>query len=112
MALAVVGEALFWAGLLMGNKGKDRPVKEYRMEGMVKIVLGAILSVPYILLVPPGIFTDLGPAMMLAVFVGIGFAAEAALGVVLIVQGAKYLKLARKAPRTEERQKCVYYRAK
>lgn len=112
MALAVIGEALLWAGLLMGNRGEGRPAKDYRTEGVIKMVLGVILSVPYLLLVLPGIFADFGPAMMLTVFLGIGFVGEAVLGIVLIAQGVRCLRLAKKVPKIEERQGRVYYRAK
>lgn len=110
MALAVSGEALLWWGLLIGNRGEGRPAKEYRIEGVVKLVLGMALSVPYILFVPAGLFQG-GQVVIMALFFGIGCAAEALMGMVLVVQGIGCLKRARKAPKTEKRQKRVYYRA-
>lgn len=115
VALAVVGEVVFFAGLLMGNRSEGRPMRDYLVEGVAKIALGLGLSVPYVLLVVPrflALFGGASQAMIMVLFFGIGYVVEAVLGVVLIVQGVKCLGRARKAPKIEGRQGRVYYRAK
>lgn len=115
VALAVVGEVVFFAGFLMGNRGEGRPMRDYLVEGVVKMVLGVALSVPYALLVVPrflAFFGEVSQTMIMVLFFSIGYTVEAVLGVVLVVQGVKCLKRARKAPKIEGRKGRVYYRAK